>query len=102
MLGFLLILIFINDLPDRCAPEDESAIILLADDTKTFQSISEDVTEQTQNQEELQGRVSRIAQWASEWKMETNLSKSKVMHIGGQNPGLSYFINGTEIAKGLD
>ena len=98
VLGFLLFLIFINDLPGKCAPEDESAIMLLADDTKTFQSISEEVTEQARNQEELQGRVNRIAQWANDWKMEINPGKSKVMHIGGQNPGLPYFINGTAIA----
>ena len=34
VLGFLLFLIFINDLPKKCSQEDESLIQLLADDTK--------------------------------------------------------------------
>ena len=29
--------------------------------------------------------------------MEMNPSKLKIMHIGKNNPGLPYFINGTEI-----
>ena len=33
VLGFLLFLIFINDLPQKCSHEDESLIMLLADDT---------------------------------------------------------------------
>ena len=97
VLGFLLFLIFINDLPSECAPEDESLVLLLADDTKTFQAISENASQQSENQEQLQNRVDRIAQWASKWRMEINPSKSKVMHIGKKNPGLPYRINGTEI-----
>ena len=49
------------------------------------------------NQLALQNRVDRIAQWAKTWNMEINPSKSKVMHIGRNNPGLSYTINGTMI-----
>ena len=37
VLGFLLFLIFINDLPKKCSQKDESFIMLLADDTKTYQ-----------------------------------------------------------------
>ena len=35
VLGFLLFLIFINDLPTKCSPENE-LLMILADDTKTF------------------------------------------------------------------
>ena len=98
VLGFLLFLIFINDLPAKCAPEDESVIKLLADDTKAFQAIGEEAGEQVRNQEELQSRINNISQWAKDWEMEINPSKSKVMHIGGQNPSLPYYINGIEIA----
>ena len=37
--------------------------------------------------------------WANTWRMEINPSKSKVMHMGKQNPGLPYHINGTDIAQ---
>ena len=36
VLGFLLFLVFITDLPRKCSSEDESLITLLADDTKTY------------------------------------------------------------------
>ena len=46
----------------------------------------------------LQNRVDSIAKWANTWKMEINPKKSKVMHVGKSNPGLPYFIDGSEIA----
>ena len=98
VLGFLLFLIFINDLPKKCSPEDESQVMILADDTKTYQEIHRDEDQQAGDQEALQNRINNIAEWADEWKMEINPSKSKVIHIGKENPGLSYFINGIEIS----
>ena len=95
VLGFLLFLIFINDLPTKCAQEDKSLIMLLADDTKTYQRIERE--SQQECQAELQERVDNIAQWAEEWKMEINPAKSKIMHLGKNNPGLLYYINGAEI-----
>ena len=88
VLGCLLFLIFINDLPGKCSPEDETLISLLADDTKAFQVIEQDANQQVQNQKDLQDRIDRIAQWADNWKMEIDPKKSKVMHVGRQNPGL--------------
>lgn len=97
VLGFLLFLIFINDLPSKCSPEDESLIKLLADDTKAFQEIDSDISQQAGNQLALQSRVDQIASWAADWKMEINPAKSKVMHIGRNNPGLQYTIGGIPI-----
>ena len=85
VLGYLLFLIFINDLPDECSPEDKSLVTLLADDTKTFQEISEEAGQQRLDHEKLQSRIDRIAKWAGEWKMEINSAKSKVMHVGKFN-----------------
>ena len=39
VLGFLLFLLFINDLPEACSPEEQSLVMLLADDTKCYQEI---------------------------------------------------------------
>ena len=44
-----------------------------------------------------QNRVDQIAQWASDWRMEINPSKSKIIHLGRNNPGLTYSINGMPI-----
>ena len=97
VLGFLLFLIFINDLPKECSSLDESKIFLLADDTKTYQEIETEKEKQEESQKEMQNRVDRIAKWADDWKMEINPRKSKVMHLGKNNPGLPYYVNGTEI-----
>ena len=72
VLGFLLFLVFINDLPSQCSPQNESVIMLLADNTKKFQAIDGDEEQQAMGQKELQDRVDRIAQWARTWKMEIN------------------------------
>ena len=97
VLGFLLFLIFINDLPKECSSGDENLILLLADDTKTYQEIDTEKDKQEESQREMQKRVDRIAKWAKDWKMEINPGKSKVIHLGKHNPGLFYHVNGTEI-----
>ena len=97
VLGFLLFLLFINDLPAKCSPEEKAMVMLLADDTKSFQEISRDVTQQMEDQKSLQLRIDRIAQWAKDWKMEIHPTKSKILHIGKENPGLPYQLNGEEI-----
>lgn len=96
VLGFLLFLLFINDLPSECSHNDESLIMLLADDTKTYQRIDTEEEQQVENKKKLQTRVDKIARWARDWKMETNSSKSKIMHLGKNNPCLPYFVNGTD------
>ena len=95
VLGFLLFLIFINDLPSECSPEDETLVMLLADDTKAFEEIS--VESAAADQDKLQRRINRIVQWAHDWKMEINPVKSKIMHMGKHNPCLPYYVSGTEI-----
>ena len=52
----------INGFPSECSCEDESLVMLLADNTKTYQEI--DDSQQPANQLALQSRVDRIAQWA--------------------------------------
>ena len=65
---------------------EEPLIMLLADDTKTYQEIEMEESRQEENREEMQERIDRIAQWAKNWKMEINPKKSKVMHLGRNNP----------------
>ena len=98
VLGFLLFLLYINDLPGKCSPEDESLIMLLADDTKSFQEIGNEISQHQEGQHQLQQRIDRIDQWAKDWRMVIHPAKSKILHIGRNNPGLTYWMDGAEIS----
>ena len=67
ILGPLLFLIFINDLPDIVL---SSKVLLFADDAKCFKPIS-DNSDSLQLQEDL----NRLAQWSSTWSLPFNDSK---------------------------
>ena len=41
--------------------------------------------------------LSRVQEWAKKWKMEFNISKCKIMHIGNKNPKNVYGMDGTEL-----
>ena len=97
VLGFLLFLIFINDLPKTCSPGMEELIMLLADDTKSYQEISKDKDHHQDNQNELQNRINNIVDWANDNKMEIHPGKSKVLHIGKDNPNMPYYIGNVQI-----
>ena len=82
VLGFLLFLLFIHDLPAECSPEDKSLVMLLADDTKSFQEINWEVSQQAEDQQSLQLRTDRIAQWPKDWKMEIHPANPSHFWIG--------------------
>ena len=72
--------------------------MLLADDTKSFQEIRGDPDQRGNDQQALQARIDRIALWANEWRMEIHPAKSKILHIGKNNPRMGYCLNGANIA----
>ena len=97
VLGPILFLIFINDLP----LEVISPVSLFADDTKIFTRIAAEM-----NQKKLQGEygsdvlqkdLDNIEEWANKWKMEFNVSKCKIMHLGSSNPGHTYTMGGANL-----
>ena len=97
VLGPILFLIFINDLP----LEVVSPISLFADDSKIFTRIvSEKNTQKrpgVRGEVNLQQDLNRIREWASRWKMDFNVGKCKVMHLGSSNPRNKYTMGGTEV-----
>ncbi len=73
VLGPLLFLIFINDLPDAIA----SHIKLYVDDSKIIRIIKSE-----QDTIDLQEDIDAAAEWSQNWLIPFNIEKCKVMHIG--------------------
>ena len=83
VLGPILFLIFINDLPKviKCL------IKLFADDAKLYQIIKSN-----QDSVDLQVNVGRSREWAIIWKMLFNTKKCKHLHIGSSNDPCDFFM----------
>ena len=85
VLGPLLFVIYINDLPDQI----HTVVKMFADDTKIFADTSVEGM-----QELLQEDIKRLDDWAKTWQLTFNTSKCKVMHLGkNRNPCSSYYMD---------
>ncbi len=100
VLGPLLFVIYINDLPDRIF----NVIEMYADDSKVISELKEGPDSG------LQEDINEINGWCKKWSMSLNSSKCKIMHFGKQNPRRKYYIEGkvgrvwletTEVEKDL-
>ena len=97
VLGPILFLIFINDLP----LEVISHVSLFADDSKLFTKIVAEGNKGRDNHngtEALQRDLDSVREWALKWKMEFNVDKCKIMHLGLTNPKHTYTMGGTNLA----
>jgi hypothetical protein len=83
VLGPLLFVLYINDLPDSII----SNCKLFADDTKLFRRITSDSDNSI-----IQDDLIRLCEWTNKWKMEFNIDKCVVMHIGKSNPRFNYLM----------
>ena len=73
ILGPLLFLIYINDLPDVVM---SSKVLLFADDVKCFKSISN-----YSDSGCLQDDISRLATWSSTWSLPFNVKKCSIFSV---------------------
>jgi hypothetical protein len=86
VLGPVLFLIFINDLPQNV---QEALLMLFADDAKIAKEISN-----TEDREILQKSVNQLVEWSKKWSLKLNPSKCKVINIGrGDVCNNEYYIN---------
>ena len=76
VLGPILFIVFINDMPDKIT----SMVHLFAHDTK----INLRLTNQNQTNN-LQNDIDRLDEWSGRWKLRSNVAKCKTMHIGYHN-----------------
>ena len=73
MLGPLLFLIFVNDLPTNVTP---SRVLLFADDVKIAYPIS-----CLDNCNQLQGDITKLLEWSNLWELHFNEKKCRIMHF---------------------
>ena len=45
----------------------------------------------------MQDDLNAVLAWANEWKMEFNVDKCKIMHLGHNNPMNSYSMGGSNL-----
>lgn len=85
VLGPLLFLIYINDLPTNIS----SSISLFADDCVIYKEISSD-----SDAIALQSDVDRVLQWCELWQMKLNINKCKSMRVSrSKTQAFCYSIN---------
>ena len=103
VIGVILFILYINDLPHKGLngptprSQKETKIKLLADDTKAFRRISK--SQPSADADELQKAIDDICEWSEIWQMKIHPDKTKVLHLGNENPKREYGINGKKIAK---
>jgi hypothetical protein len=66
--------------------------IKFADDGKGMKEIRN-----RQDAVEMQEALDNLYKWATLWGMKFNVDKCKIMHIGRNNPGYDYYINGKKL-----
>ena len=76
VLGPVLFVIFINDLPDAV----KSVVRIFADDTKLYGKASS-----SEDRAIIQEDLNRLSEWAEDWQLKFNTSKCGVMHFGHNN-----------------
>jgi len=90
VLGPVLFLLFINDLDTAAAGID--VVKKFADDTKLGHR-----ADTAERREELQRALNNLCIWADRWGMQFNVKKCKVLHLGPNNPGHVYKMNGQDL-----
>ena len=93
ILGPLLFLVYINDLPQQVLHSD---ILLFADDTKILKSISS-----VPDSSLLQQDLNNISNWCLKWKLSFNESKCLIISFHSKSPShptSAYSINGHTIS----
>ena len=82
VLGPLLFVVFINDLPDELK---YSICKMFADDCKIYRRLNQE------NVNKLQVDLTNLERWSKKWQLPFNPSECKVMYFGKKNPK-NYFV----------
>ena len=85
VLGPLLFLLYVNDLPDVVK---SSEIALFADDAKLFINTSDVITSQL-----LQTDLHNICRWADQWQLKIAVEKCSVLIFGPSTADVLYYLD---------
>ena len=89
VLGPLLFIIYINDLPECLS----NPSLMYADDCKVIAEVERN------GSGSLQSDIDAVVKWSYTWAMELVKNKCKVMHIGTKNPRIRYYIGDSILSK---
>ena len=89
VLGPLLFVIYINDLPDDISSE----IYLFADDTKIFNEVTDH-----NNSEILQSDLEKLSQWSDKWLLKFHPDKCRVLDVSTRDRDHNqYYLDDVEL-----
>jgi len=88
VLGSILFVIFINDLPDAVT----STTNIFADYTKLFRAIRG-----SEDREKLQNYLNQLVKWSERWQLGFIENKCKVFHLTNSNHIHIYEMNGAAL-----
>ena len=93
VLGGALFDISIDDIDDRIGSENVIAR-KFADDTKVAR-----VVDSEEDAGDMQSIINGLTEWARKWAMTFNAGKCKVLHVGRNNRGAKYVMDGMKIGE---
>ena len=93
VLGPILFLIFINDLPDKIINQCR----LYADDNKVIAPIcSKD------DSLKFQDDINMLDEWSDKWSLGLNFEKCKIMHFGANNEKYPYYLKNNRVLQEIE
>ena len=81
ILGPLLFIIFINDLPESLT----NLCKIFADDTKLYGS--------SKRRASIQEDLLKLMEWSEIWQLNFNIDKCCALHFGNKNPNNKYYMD---------
>ena len=90
MLGPILFVMFVNDLPDviKCN------IQMFADDTKLYRAVRD-----PSDAKLLQADINAAIDWSKKWQLGFNAGKCKVLHVGRVNDRQTYAMGDSQLER---
>jgi hypothetical protein len=93
VLGPLLFLLYINDLPHFLPQNIHCA--MFADDLKLFCEVSNE-----KDRKNLQSAINSVNTWADKWQLSLASNKCSVLHLGRNNKNFNYILNRVDLETG--